>query len=504
MAKRKNTRQFSYTAPIMYQGATYPSTRMGIADDEGNVQERNVFADRLGQYYTLNSEGNAIPIVLQQGLPEVTVTASVRKVTPEERNTNLQKQAYMRASGFNVPQDGSWGPYQQSVWDKLTIKPKEYDTTLMGLAESAYDKFTGNDTYRTNPLNQGLIKTYNPDEIDWGKTRRSQNKVVNAVSGTWGPIVAAAMAPYAIAEAASAPLMAMVTAGGGMAGGYAVNKASEALTGRDFGTNVAMHTPLTPGMGELLNPGYVAGGKYGSFVGNNLANRERYFLNGFTPAGYFLDKKHLREFARMLPEPFYKAPPTFFNGRKPRWYGKYVSTNGTPAAENRFQNGAIWGGIPENEVPITMYRKNYDGTYRMTSEGIGPRNIDMSALPEETMIEADFFTKGMVGGEHSNYTKLAEQNGIKLMQFEDEQKLNPQWKLADGIKKKFNIPEGSKAQKTVDYLGGKPLDWLAGYKPFTIKQDYLHDGNYILPVFRDPINPHLPIPVRSAGTNVGR
>lgn len=35
---------------------------------------------------------------------------------------NRQRQAYMKAAGYNVPQDGSWGPYQQSIWNKLVQK----------------------------------------------------------------------------------------------------------------------------------------------------------------------------------------------------------------------------------------------------------------------------------------------------------------------------------------------------------------------------------------------
>lgn len=36
-----------------------------------------------------------------------------------------QRQAIMKAAGYNVPQDGSWGPYQQKIWDKLTTKQKD-------------------------------------------------------------------------------------------------------------------------------------------------------------------------------------------------------------------------------------------------------------------------------------------------------------------------------------------------------------------------------------------
>ena len=75
MGKTKNTRRFNYDGPIAYQGSLYPSTQMDIEDDKGNVSSRNVFADAKGQYYTLNEDGNAIPVILQNNLDEVTVTA---------------------------------------------------------------------------------------------------------------------------------------------------------------------------------------------------------------------------------------------------------------------------------------------------------------------------------------------------------------------------------------------------------------------------------------------
>lgn len=123
MTKQRNTRRFNYDGPIAYQGSLYPSTQMDIEDDKGNVSSRNVFADANGQYYTLNEDGNAIPIVLQNNLDEVIVTPTPRKATTEERIANQQKQAMMRAAGYNVPMDGSWGAYQEAIWYNLTTKP---------------------------------------------------------------------------------------------------------------------------------------------------------------------------------------------------------------------------------------------------------------------------------------------------------------------------------------------------------------------------------------------
>lgn len=90
-----------------------------------------------------------------------------------EKPNYKQRQAIMKAAGYNVPQDGSWGPYQQKIWDKLTIKQKEYDTTLTGLFQSIRDKITGDTTYKVDPTNEGVVKKYDPKNIDWSKTRSS-------------------------------------------------------------------------------------------------------------------------------------------------------------------------------------------------------------------------------------------------------------------------------------------------------------------------------------------
>lgn len=281
MSNRRYTREFSYTRPIMYQGEWYPSADTVVSDDNGVERKGRMFTDSNGNYFTLDENGNAMEAMPIHQLEDTVVTAPIiDAATKKQKENYLQRQAMMRAAGYNVPSDGSWDNQQEFLWNNLTTKSKEYDTTLSGLVEGLWDKATNNSTYRTNPTNPGYVRTYDPDNIDWEKTRRSQSKVVDALSGTWGPGLVMAGLPSLMGTAISAPIATAATMGGGTAGGWAVNKASEALTGRDFGTNVAMHTSLTPGMGEILNPGYVAGG-YGT---------ERRMLdalyNQVTPIGY--------------------------------------------------------------------------------------------------------------------------------------------------------------------------------------------------------------------------
>lgn len=88
MGKNK-TRTFSYTTPIMFQGTQYPSIEMDIEDSSGNVSNRKVFVDNKGQYYTLNNNGQAIPVSLLHQLDEVTVTPDKENLLSKQFNDYL-------------------------------------------------------------------------------------------------------------------------------------------------------------------------------------------------------------------------------------------------------------------------------------------------------------------------------------------------------------------------------------------------------------------------------
>lgn len=283
---------------------------------------------------------------------------------------------------------------------------------------------------------------------------------------------------------------------GSIVGGYGVDKTSEALTDKTWDENVSDFLSHRWGfdvptiVGDMTNPGYYAGFKYGNFLGTNFANRERYVLNYLTPAGY---DGHGKELFKVFTAPFYKKPPKFHNGKKPEWYDKYSRIYGKQAAENRFQNGAIWANIPEEEIPRTMYVRNSDGTYRLTREGLNLREDGTLKfpLPNESEPFPDLFSIGQVGGEHSQYTLIDKYRGtpFNLMEFEDIQKLNPQWQFTDKIKNKFG--ETSKIHKWLHNIGGKDLGKLMfNYKPFTIRQHYFAPQSGIsapyLPSYTDP------------------
>lgn len=64
-----------------------------------------------------------------------------------EENKRKQDLINMRL-GTSLKVDGSWGPYQQQLYDKATLKDKEYPTTVTGLVNHAIDWFTGDTKYR--------------------------------------------------------------------------------------------------------------------------------------------------------------------------------------------------------------------------------------------------------------------------------------------------------------------------------------------------------------------
>ena len=287
-----------------------------------------------------------------------------------DRNKNRQRQAYMRAQGYrNIPLDGSWGPYQQKIWDKLTTRKKQYDTTFVGFLTGLKDKLTGNDTYKVDPTNPGEITQYDPKKVDWGKTRRSQSKVVNALSGTWLPGAAVVATPALASAVVSAPIVTATSVVGGTVGGKVVNEASKALTGKDFATNVAEHTPLSPDLAETLNPGYVIGGGY-------LTKRmQNAIYSNVTPLGYGNMAKEGTPISKYTkPQELTNAFKDLFSFKKidtnnPKWM-QNVNENAFPKSTIKFRDDAwrLATGQKANSTmingkPQSLYNKNPDGTY---------------------------------------------------------------------------------------------------------------------------------------------
>lgn len=391
--KRNNTGDISLSTNL---NGLFEQPKKGLFyDDKGKLIEREYYQGPKGTHYTYDDNYNAIPLLMfaQMSPQEFEKWRTTAPNSPYKKGMKevQKRQAMMRAAGLDVPDNGLWDDAQQAAWNKLTTKPKDYDTTLTDLAQAAYDKATGNDTYKDNPFLQEEVKTYDPNNVDWSKTRRSQSAIINAIEGTWGPIVATALAPTLLKAAISAPLATLATTIGGSLGGKALDKASEAITGRDFSTNVAMYSPLTPEMGEILNPGYLAGG-YGA---------ERRMLdalyNQVTPMGY-----ENRSIANVIPktQEMGLAIKDFLTPKRIK-----TSVDTTPAWKRRIvenvssnDKGFLFADAFRDDAwrlamrqkprtinvdgqPHSLYIKNPDGTYSYDLNYINQKRHD-AGLPK--------------------------------------------------------------------------------------------------------------------------
>ena len=175
-------------------------------------------------------------------------------------------------------------------------------------------------------------------------------------------------------------------------------------------------------------------------------------------------------FAKAL-NPFSRVP-RFFNGRRPKWYNDRYSV--LEDNDFRLENMAQWADVSEKEVPRVLTVDNGDGTRGFTKTIKRPFLPDIEQPPKvgEKYIEQDQLFG--VGGEHSDYilkdsrltsvnpqqTKATREN---VWLYEDEQKINPQYKLADLVKGWYNTEKNPKITKFIDYLGNKDLKWMLGF-----------------------------------------
>ena len=419
MTERKSkqvVRRFSRANPVEYLYTNYPSTIMPIEDVNGNVADTAVFADGKGQYFTQDKDFRAIPIILNHDVPEVIVTAPqgkrnytdnltkalnksltgvpndlftnpnrhVELVSMEDANNNLQKQAMMKAAGYNVVNDGRWSSQDEKAWNTLTTKNKEYDATINGLQEGLSDMLSGNTTYNVDPTAPDQIQTYNPDNVNYSLTRKSQNKFIKALDGTYIPIAKAALLPPAL----KAPGAAIGAAFSGWVGNELVDAASKALTGRDFATNVSMHTPLTPELGEWLNPGgaYLAprGMAAGDALQTALTGKSREFMkplvrkylgepyyNNIEPSGYINNDNDRNAQIFGMFKDF--MTPLFFrkNVSNPDYRPNWMKDRNNPTIFETFRNDAhrlSMGLKPHQEIladgkPHSLYIEKGNGKY---------------------------------------------------------------------------------------------------------------------------------------------
>lgn len=157
MPINSNNRRFSYTEPILYKGAYYPTAKVYMDNGNGVAKDSTMFADSNGQYYTMDND-KAYPVDIQYELPEVEVTPSredmlsamfnrhltmsndrtrVNNVPHREYNTHLRENALRGAREHNLwdrehPNLSAWRDFATAVPFGIAATP-----LVGGLGETA-------------------------------------------------------------------------------------------------------------------------------------------------------------------------------------------------------------------------------------------------------------------------------------------------------------------------------------------------------------------------------
>ena len=116
------------------------------------------------------------------------------------KELNKKKQEFLRLNGINVKVDGSWGPWQEEQYKKLTTKDKHYQTTPLGYLSYLYDKAFGETTYQEDPdyvkgYSGELTEDTRSDARRWVDHQMQDNKTpLSYVTQTVAPAAATAAA----------------------------------------------------------------------------------------------------------------------------------------------------------------------------------------------------------------------------------------------------------------------------------------------------------------------
>ncbi len=122
--RRYNTREFSYTRPIMFQGEYYPSADSVISDEYGNKTEGRIFADANGQYYTKDRDNNVFPVIPIENLADVVITAQDKREPLLfnrylTRNDKTQVNNLLhREHNTSLKANTEGGAREHALWDK--------------------------------------------------------------------------------------------------------------------------------------------------------------------------------------------------------------------------------------------------------------------------------------------------------------------------------------------------------------------------------------------------
>lgn len=380
--------------------------------------------------------------------------------------------------------------------NKIITKKKQYQATPRGFISAMWDKITGNDTYQTTV--NGTVKADNRTKVarKIDQTLQDNNNPVGYVYQTVAPLAEMVYAPYGAAKIGLGATVRTIApaALGGYFSDVAADKLSQLITGKTVKQN------LQPYYGDILSDKITPGTLYGTKLAVNFKNLGRFTMNYVYPASY--EGHGLYDFGKAIGMaflPFSKIP--HFNNRLPKSFQKHEDYFGDDAL--RLENMAEWAGV--NEIPRKHIFKRDDGTYGFfdTKRYPGVLSDDDHEIGRMRRYQDQVFG---VGGEHSDFTLLDKrvdpQGGTwKIWEYQDEQKLNPQWRWADKIKKKFGVDDESlelmdpetraKAEqswkkKIPDFFGKRDVKWMVGFdNDIKYKQNLLELPNGDIQLFEN-------------------
>lgn len=331
------------------------------------------------------------------------------KIIPKFQNSgkfpskeyNKRKQQFLNQNGIKVKIDGSWGPWQEQQYRRLTTKDKHYNTTPLGFLSYLYDKTLGDGTtYQEDPA---IVKGYSGEikQDDRSATRRYIDQQMKdnktplgyvtqtvlpsaAVAGTLvygGPAIVNSIRTAVSNPSTILPVTKTLVKEGikGTVGATAVNTASKATTGKTWGEQVAQSTGVSSDLGEFTNPGFVLGSPAYNIGKNLYTNGPKYIFDHLPYKTIDKIQGTLSGFKNdaitLLKTPIDENPiKAVKNRRKELQIGKSPRTDVYPNAEyNTFAGSSIQNSDPiyqiRNRLRTRMNNKNY--LYSYPNDGLG-------------------------------------------------------------------------------------------------------------------------------------
>lgn len=209
------------------------------------------------------------------------------KIIPKFQNSgkfpdiekNKRKQQFLNQNGVKVKIDGSWGPWQEQQYRRLTTKNKYYHTTPLGFLSYLYDKTLGNGTtYQEDPAivkgysgeikpdNRSAIRRYLDQQMQDNKTPLgyiTQTVLPSAAVAEalvyGGPAIVNGIRTTVSSPSTILPAAKTLVKEGvkGAVGVTVADAASKATTGKTLGEQIAQSTGVSPDFGEFTIPGSI-------------------------------------------------------------------------------------------------------------------------------------------------------------------------------------------------------------------------------------------------------